>query len=300
MDENEIPEDLRDLVVLEFTNIPQSSSYARVMKLAQSMSKYRKIGTGRDEKHFIGLVESEKIQWFEIYNLVLNWKTSRIHFKEINASARYQLGIISCYLDGIKSSEMDKYCFLNNWIGCQKIYEGRSLDLCKGAGCFLSDKEFKPDKDYINKNINDSIYRFSLCPIYNFSRIEKSIQELPAIINFDTDKKWKPILEFDSLGEGIHIVGIKYSSEQIAKNAPFISDVDKLGAFTIRNHGLFQDFNEVWEHRIIILSRDQYSRESKNGNLSEITALGQKGWQLVTIFSKENELHFILQRKRPF
>ena len=258
MHENGIPEDFKNIIVLEFTNVSQSSSYTRVIQLAQNLSKYNKIGIGKNEKHFVGLVESEKDQWFELYNLVLNWKTSRIHYKNESTSPRNYLGIITCYLNQTDLFKIDNYCFLNNWIGCQRIYEGHELDSFKGAGSFLSDNEFEPNKETIKRNITNTQYRINLCPLFDWERIEKSLRDLPTIINLGNNENWKPILEPDSSGKIIHIIGIHYQDKQILKNVPIITEVENLNTVTFNDHGILKIFDEVWEYRIIILSREKY------------------------------------------
>ncbi len=300
MDKIDLPEDLRNHVVLEFGRVIQSPYYSRVIELAQHMSTYQIIGEGRNEKHFVALAESESEQWLDLYDIVQNWKSSRVHYGNLNASPKHRLGIFQCYLTRSKSDDTERYCFNNNWIGCRRIHEGHALELFIKTGRFLNKVEFEPDKESIRNRVTEGIGEYGLCPAFDFARIEEKINELPLIINLNADENWQPIIESDNHGEGGRLIGIQYNIDRVLKDAPIIDDVDELDAFSVRRRGFLHEYDEAWEHKIVILSSEQYDEGAKNGILPEIAKLGLKGWLLITIVPKESEWHFILQRRRPY
>jgi len=296
----DLPDDLRGHVVLEFGRILQSPSYSRVIELAQHMSKYQRIGEGRNERHFVALTESESEQWIGLYEVVQNWKSSRVHYGNLSASPRHLLSIFQCYLAGSKSEDIEGYCLKDNWIGCNRIREGHSLELLFEEGRFFRKTEFEPNKELIKNRVKEWSSKYGLCPAFDFSKIEEKIDELPSVINLSRNENWQPIIEPNYDGGGGRLIGIQYNIDHALQDAPLIDDVDELGAFSVRSHGFLQKYDEVWEHKIVVLSSEQYQKGVKKGILSEITELGQKGWSLVTVVREEGEWHFVLQRKRPY
>ena len=300
MKANSLPDEFKDRVVLEIGCVAQSPSYLKVIEFAQRMNEYWEAGEGKNKKHYVPLVETEGKQWLELYDLIRNWKTSRVHFNTIEAPTNYNGGIFRCYLARLNSGNLDEHCFDNNWIGCQLVREGHSLELFARTGKFENGMDFKPDKEVIKKRIENSHYELGLCPAYKFNRLTDSINNLPEIINYETDDKWQPILEGDASVEGIRVIGIQYNTENIYAEAPVISDTDDLEKFSVRNRGFLQEYHEVWEHHIVILSKERYKEEVSIGSIKEISELGKKGWLIIAVNQVANEWHFFLQRKQPY
>ena len=148
---NSLPDEFANRIVLEIGCVAQSPSYLKVIEFAQRMSEYWEAGEGKNKKHYVPLVEVEGKQWLKLYDLVRNWKTSRVHFNNIEASTNYNGGIFRCYLARLASGNMDEYCFDNNWIGCQLVHEGHTLELFTKTGKFEDGMDFKPDKEMIKK-----------------------------------------------------------------------------------------------------------------------------------------------------
>ena len=300
MKANSLPDEFKDKVVLEIGCVAQSPSYLKVIEFAQRMNEYWEAGEGKNKKHYVPLVEAEGEQWLELYDLVRNWKTSRVHFNNIEAPTNYNGGIFRCYLVRLASGNLDGHCFDNNWIGCQLIHEGHTLELFTKTGKFEDGMDFKPDKEMIRKRIENSHYELGLCPAYKFSRLSDSINNLPEIINYETDDKWQPVLESGVSGKEIHVIGIQYNTEDIYAEAPTLSDTDDLEKFSVRKRGFVQDYHEAWEHHIVIVTNERYKKEAITESISEISELGKKGWQIIVVNQVGNEWHFFMQRKQPY
>lgn len=300
MDESQVPSDLKDYVVLEFGRVTQSPYYSRVVELAGRMSAYRKEGSGRDQKNFIALTPGDSAAWLEIYDVVQNWKSSRVHFGSFNAHARHRRGTFDCYLARSKAEDGDAYCFEGNWIGCKRITEGRTLELYNHSGMFINEEEFEPDRKFISSRIIDKLVDYSLCPAFKLSRIEQSLSQLPISINVTENENWQPIIEADFYDDTARLIGIRYSVESKRYEAPTISDVDKLEAFSTRRRGFVHEYEDVWEQRIIILRKEQWEEAANSGDIPEVSEMGKKGWSLVNIIPSEGSWYCILQRRRPF
>ena len=286
-------------IILEFGHTPNSPNYSRAVQLAKSMSSYSCEGWDSQLRHQVTLTESESDIWFQLYEIVQMWKASRVIRGNLSESAKHNESLFRCYIASCKSADVQAYCQLENWIGCQKLRLGRHLLLSANAGKFNGKEKFEPNKDAIRNNVIDESSRLGLCPAFNLSRINSQIDKLPSTIDLHENTEWESVIEPEYSTGVIRLSGISLKPKSNIQKGPEVENIDELNSFGVRRYGSVFEYKESWEHKIITLSESEWSESAHNGIIPQIAELGGKGWQLLTIFPINHEIHCIFQRRRP-
>jgi len=286
-------------IILEFGHTPNSPNYTRAVQIAKSMNSYRYEGLDSQLRHQVALTEAESDKWFQLYKIVQNWKSSRVTRGEHSESAKYNESLFRCYIARYKATDKEAHCYLDNWIGCQKVRAGRHLLLSDDAGKFNGKEKFEPNKKAIRESVIKESSRLGLCPAFSMSRIDAQIDKLLPTINLPDNTEWEPVIEPDYSTGAIRLSGVSLKPKNDMQKGPEVENIDELSGFGVRRYGNVIDYKESWEHKIITLSESEWSEAAHDGIIPQIAELGEKGWQLLTIFPINHEIHCIFQRRQP-
>jgi hypothetical protein len=279
-----------NIITLEFGHTPNSPIYDRAVQIAKSNSTYKQEGRDHQLRHLVSLNESEIVQ---------GWKSSRVTRGSFSDNAKGNIWIFRCYIERCKAIDKEAHCFFDNWIGCLKVRDGDQLTLSRGLGRFVSKDIFEPNKEGIRQNVIKESIRLELCPAFSMDRINIQIESLPSTINLPDNQEWVPIIEPEYETGVNRLTGISLKPKMDITKGPEIESIDELDSFGVQRYGNVFNYKDSWEHKIICIGEAQWIEAAHNGINPQITDLGEKGWQLLTVIQINQGIHCVLQRKRP-
>lgn len=285
----------QEYINLEFGYVPSSPNYSLAVELAENMSTYVTQGSGRQMRHTVALSETEADKWLQLYEVVKNWKSLRIFKGDIVASRRGAQSAARCYIERMNSEDKDAYCYGGNWIGCRKVREGYLLELNYGVGRFLGKDKFEPNKEEIRHRVEKGIeeYSYRICPAFSREKIFKEIDKLPSVIELRDNPDWQPLAQPEYGSDVIRLTSIEYGLKREIPKGPIIEGDDELlGDYSIRP----RSGQNIWEHKFIVLSHDEWMEGVQTGSISKVFELGQMGWMLVNVVRVKDEWHCVFQR----
>jgi len=192
-----------------------SKSYPEALRLLKKFSNIM-ISESDDQENAVTISKDEFIEKYrkfnELWSLVGNWKSSRVlingepsEFLNINIYStvfgcyeKYKSAVIQeehCHLYGNREgwdckllTEVNRYLPENYW-GRDKYWYH--------FGYFKSETIWKIDKEKIRTILQreSDLKKVSLCPIFNFIRIDAIINDLPDQIDTKAEDKWEIIYE---------------------------------------------------------------------------------------------------------
>ena len=285
-------------ILLEFGYVPNSAYYKMAVGFAQRMHEYWCEGEGRNLKHFAPIDETKGEEWLELYNIVKNWKTTRLHYGDQIAAPVYTtLYMLACFIKRCEVEKKDEYCCEGNWIGCQRVLQGSKLGL--GDGEFDSIEVFIPNKDAIHKSVN-TFYpgTYSLCPVFDIDQARIEIDKLPSKILISETPNWIPIIKTEYHSGVTRLSGISYKdSNALKQQGPVVENINELEEYTFENERQFQEPDYLWEHKILSTNHENWITQAREGKVLEIKDLGNKGWMLVSTTLIDNMVYCVFQRK---
>lgn len=204
-----------------------SPNYQQAIDICKNIPTYSVEGEGKQISHSIELPITEVELLINLYELVGNWKSSKML---INGQRKTKKSLtyygVGCYRKRQKAYNPKQYCFGENnfdaniW-GCKRL----KMPIYEWGGGWLSYGEFDKsgiwhfDKDRIEHDLELAIKENELCPILNRNRILKTLQNLPNKINPKNNEIWEFKTSYEEIdGDYKEVaVGIKPKIEKIDK-----------------------------------------------------------------------------------
>ena len=204
-----------------------SASFEQAVDICKNIPTYSVSGEGKTEKHEIVLPITEAELIANLYDLIGNWKSSRMLING-RPSSKKDLSYfgVGCYRSKQKAFQADQYCFgereteLNIW-GCKRL----NMPIFEWGGGWLSYGNFDNsgiwhfDKNKIKHELELGIKENELCPVLNRKRILDTLNNLPDTVNPKQDKNWEYHTSFEEInGQYQEVaIGIKPKLRSINK-----------------------------------------------------------------------------------
>lgn len=287
-------------ILLEFGFVPTSNYYKSAVDLARKMEGYYSDGEDKDIKHYVPIDEARPKEWLELYDIAKKWKNTRLKYGDQIAAPVYQtLYVLSCFIERCEVENKEQYCHDGNWIGCQRVFQGKRLGLIDGK--FDGTKVYIPDKESIKENLErHSSDMYNICPVFNIDLAIQEINRLPSEISISENPQWIPIIDTDYHSGLTRLSGIQYTSGEVFEKGPVVESLDNLEEYVFENANQLNRIHSIFEHKILIINSEDWVIQAKEGEISEITALGKNGWMLVSTFLHNESMYCVFQREYIF
>ena len=196
----------------------QSSSqhFTTAVEICKNIPSYTVVGEGKLSVHKITLPITEVDLLINLFELVGNWKSSKML---INGRAATKKNLtfygVGCYRNRQKAYKPEQFCFgehdyeANIW-GCKRLGMP-ALNYYRSWLCYGSfDKSgaWSFDKDRIKHDLEVKIKENELCPVLDKKRVLEALANLPDNINPKKDKNWSYITEHQETSRGYSEVAI--------------------------------------------------------------------------------------------
>lgn len=176
-----------------------SAQYPRAVEICRKVPSYTEVIEGPALSHRIVLPITEVELLINVWELVGNWKSSRMLIDGQPASkSDLVYGGVGCFRSRQRAFKPEQYCFgekahdANIW-GCKRLgmpvpeWGGGWLDFGtmdrKGVWHF--------DKERIRQELEAGLHEHRLCPVLDRTKALETLKKLPDTINPKVDKRWK-------------------------------------------------------------------------------------------------------------
>lgn len=184
-----------------------SANYERAVGIAAKLPTYQTEGEGKSAIHKITLPITELELLLNLYDLVGNWKSSRmlINGQPSSKSSLVHKGA-GCYRQRQKSYNPQQYCFgdrdyeFNIW-GCKRL----GMPITTWGGGWLEYGEldrkgiWRFDKARIRHDLEQGIHENNLCPVLDAKRVLETLDDIPDTIDPRKDPNWEYVTSYQEV-----------------------------------------------------------------------------------------------------
>ena len=196
-----------------------SAQYPRAVEICQKLPTYREQGSGPSLSHRVSLPVTETELIINLWELVGNWKASRLLVDGQPASkSTLVYGGIGCYRSRQKAFQPEQYCFgenvqeFNFW-GCKRL----GMPVTPWGAPWLDHGQMDKsgvwhfDKPRIRHDLEAALHENRLCPVLERRRALETLEKLPDTVNPKVDSRWAYVTHVQEIrGEYREVaVGIK-------------------------------------------------------------------------------------------
>ena len=196
-----------------------SAQYPRAVEICQKLPTYREQGSGPSLSHRVSLPVTETELIINLWELVGNWKASRLLVDGQPASkSTLVYGGVGCYRSRQKAFQPEQYCFgenvqeFNFW-GCKRL----GMPVTPWGAPWLDHGQMDKsgvwhfDKPRIRHDLEAALHENRLCPVLERRRALETLEKLPDTVNPKVDSRWAYVTDVQEIrGEYREVaVGIK-------------------------------------------------------------------------------------------
>ena len=260
-----------------------SANYERALQILGNIPESKTEGEGKKIKHSVILPVTETELLMNLYDLVGNWKSSRMLINGKISSKKdltyYGLG---CYQNRQHAYKPDQYCYgekeydANIW-GCKRL----NMPIHHWADSWLDYGEFDDsgvwyfDKKRIKHDLENGIRENELCPVLVRTNVMRVLDKLPDSIDPNNDSNWSYRIEYRG-GERV-ATGIR----------PIISSVNEYVVGSYKPAwDIDEDFREQFDNYLEAASATKSSNKNTARNILFLLliVLGVAAWYFDWLF----------------